>query len=76
MMKEPTEIQIATVMYWYDYYQKHGSYPSLRTAANHFGVYPRAVTNRMHFCSKKGLTFQTYGKWKLTNAGRELCEGQ
>lgn len=78
-MREPTQIQIATVRYWYEYFHENGYYPTIREARTAFKcVSTNAIYDRLLACMKKGLMFtrQRDGRWMLTNDGFELCEGQ
>ena len=75
-MKKITEIQKSTVMYWFEYFEMRGYYPTIREARDYFGtVSTNAIYDRLRLCSKKGLmlTRARDGRWMLTDAGRELC---
>ena len=77
-MKKITDIQKTTVMYWFEYFEKHGYYPTIRQARAYFGtVSTNAIYDRLIACYEKGFmnTRARDGRWMLTDAGRELCEG-
>lgn len=52
---ELTETQIDVYMYWVRSVMERGFQPTFKEAAEHFGVYPKAIQDTLAQLARKGL---------------------
>ena len=73
-MKELTEIQFQTMLYWRKYFEFHGYYPTLREAAEWFGLASiQVIHDRLRACVRKGYMRQRErdGRYMISTDGWE-----
>lgn len=74
MTRPLTDIQFDTLVYWWEYYNGRGYYPTIEEARQHFGVVSKqAICDRLRACVKKGYIEQRArdGRYMLTEKWRE-----
>lgn len=60
---ELTEKQAEVWKYLVDHVERHGFQPSNREMAEHFGIFPKALSDRLDQLASKGY-IQFAGKWQ------------